>query len=488
MTGKIERFKLRRMRRILNRMDAGDDEGRWVTTENNHHIHINESGVPDKGNPYVVAAMTGKKPRVGLNDKQKKIASMLDKEATGAEIRDELKKLPEGTTFMVRSERETWRGTVKDIRFLKKDSRGDYVDQKTGESLDEYDMQYALQHSSDHDFDLFTPDENIEKKVQRKSKDFANLTKNDLSYSERNEKLKRFISASPEKARIKFSEDDGPFIRKKEGDSYLWVNRKSGEKLNDTEMFEKIDKTGFGLWHGYTGGVEYAEPKISSAAGSSFAEGHKVFEDTASGTHEYRGTGKKTVDFFSQKSNCDELIQDMDLSETRAFRQWTWGHFMSGQQYQGWNNMSKSDQELTRSMDNVLDRARLDEPIVLTRLSNASLVLGKGNKAPLLSELKAMKGKKIISKGSMSCAAAGDGLTIGSNDKQVEYKISVPSGEGYGMWVGDKRINDWGAKQREFVLNRDVQYEVGDSTYNASKGIFEVELKLVRRLEHDYGD
>lgn len=487
MTEKVQKFKIRRMNRLLDRMDADDDEkGHWVTTENNHHIHINENGVPDKGNPYVVAAMTGKKPRVGLSDKQKKIASLLDKEDSGPEIREELEKLPVGTTFMVRSEQEYWRGVVKDVRFIKKDSRGDYIDEKTGQSLDDYDVQWALEHSSDHDFDLYTPDEDIKKKVARKQKDFEALTREDLA--KQKEKIIGFLSQSPEKARIDFPEVDGPFIRKKDGDSYVWFNRKSGEKLNDAEIYERMDRDGFGMFYDYTGGVKYTEPKIEHTSGSSFAEGHKVFEDTASGTHEYRGTGKKTVDFFSQKSNCDELIQDMDLSETRAFQQWTWGHFMSGQQYQGWNNMSESDRRYTKSMDNVLDRARLDEPIVLTRLSNASLVLGKGNKAPLLSELRAMKGKKIVSKGAMSCAAAGDGLTIGSHDKLVEYKISVPSGEGYGVWVGDKRINDWGAKQREFVLNRDVQYEVGNSTYNANKGIFEVELKLVRRLEHDYGD
>lgn len=41
------------------RLDADDEEGRWVTTENDHKVHINEEGVPDKGNPFVLATMRG---------------------------------------------------------------------------------------------------------------------------------------------------------------------------------------------------------------------------------------------------------------------------------------------------------------------------------------------------------------------------------------------------------------------------------------------
>ena len=41
------------------RADANDEEGRWITTENNHKVHLNEEGEPDKGNPHVIAAMNG---------------------------------------------------------------------------------------------------------------------------------------------------------------------------------------------------------------------------------------------------------------------------------------------------------------------------------------------------------------------------------------------------------------------------------------------
>ena len=49
----VERFRQRRKARL----DAKEEEGRWVTTEEDHRIHINAEGVPDKGNPYVLKAM-----------------------------------------------------------------------------------------------------------------------------------------------------------------------------------------------------------------------------------------------------------------------------------------------------------------------------------------------------------------------------------------------------------------------------------------------
>lgn len=45
----VEEFRKRRKKR----MDAKNEEdGRWVTTENDHKIHLNEEGMPDKGNPF----------------------------------------------------------------------------------------------------------------------------------------------------------------------------------------------------------------------------------------------------------------------------------------------------------------------------------------------------------------------------------------------------------------------------------------------------
>lgn len=51
----VESYRARRQKRL----DEKEEEGRWVTTENDHRIHLNEEGVPDKGNPYVLAVMRG---------------------------------------------------------------------------------------------------------------------------------------------------------------------------------------------------------------------------------------------------------------------------------------------------------------------------------------------------------------------------------------------------------------------------------------------
>ena len=50
----VDAFRERRQKRL----DAKEGDGRWITTEEDHKIHLNENGVPDKGNPYVIKAMT----------------------------------------------------------------------------------------------------------------------------------------------------------------------------------------------------------------------------------------------------------------------------------------------------------------------------------------------------------------------------------------------------------------------------------------------
>ena len=53
----IEAYRRRRQSRLDAK--AQQEEGRWVTTENDHKVHLNEEGVPDKGNPHVLATMRG---------------------------------------------------------------------------------------------------------------------------------------------------------------------------------------------------------------------------------------------------------------------------------------------------------------------------------------------------------------------------------------------------------------------------------------------
>ena len=49
----IKKYRRRRANRLRERGFRYDaEEGRWVTTEHDHKIHINGEGVPDKGNPH----------------------------------------------------------------------------------------------------------------------------------------------------------------------------------------------------------------------------------------------------------------------------------------------------------------------------------------------------------------------------------------------------------------------------------------------------
>lgn len=209
-----------------------------------------------------------------------------------------------------------------------------------------------------------------------------------------------------------------------------------------------------------------------------------------SGTHDYddAGDGTETAEWFKQNSNYDELVSGMDADEREAFANWMSGHFMFGQQWRGWAGMDLDDRYMTYRFDNILDQSRLDKGVVLRRLATAELVLGAGNRMPTsLEELRQLEGRTVLAKGSMSFAAAARGLSIGDPNKKVEYILKIPGGTtGAGMWIGDKRIGWWGARQREFMTNRDVNYTIGKTTYNQSRGVYEVELTYAGRVEHDY--
>ena len=210
--------------------------------------------------------------------------------------------------------------------------------------------------------------------------------------------------------------------------------------------------------------------------------------DEASGTHTYYGTGQEQYRFFKDTTNFDELINDMTDPQRGDFRDWARGHFMYGQQYRGWDNMDDYDKRMTQLYDDVLDQATLSEGVILTRRSDAQLVLGKGNKKATMDELKALEGQIVTAKGNMSFGAAAQGLTIGQSGKTMEYRLHIPGGtKGAGMWIGDKRINGWGPGQREFMSNRDITFTIGKTTYDARRGVYQTDLYYSGKEAHDYG-
>ena len=223
---------------------------------------------------------------------------------------------------------------------------------------------------------------------------------------------------------------------------------------------------------------------------SSGIGGYKTFSDTARSSHEYNGDGQEQVDFFMSNSNVDELISGMSYDDRDAFHSWASGYFMDGAQYGGWDSMTNTEKQRTQRYDDVLDRSVLTQGVVLTRRSDAQLVLGAGKRTATLGELQSAKGSIITSKGSMSFGAASQGLTIGDSSKRVEYRLKIPGGErskGSGMWIGDSRINGWGPAQREFMTNRDTSYRVGNTRHDKRRDIYVVDIEFLGVSAHDYG-
>lgn len=176
----------------------------------------------------------------------------------------------------------------------------------------------------------------------------------------------------------------------------------------------------------------------------------RTFSDEPDWGFEYIGSGDSTVRFFKDNSNFDDLIDGMSSDQRDDFRSWAGGRFMNGQQYDGWDSMSYSDRKRTQTYDDILDQSTLSEGVVLSRLSTAELLFGPGHKTGTAEDFKSMEGQIIGCKGNMSFGAGKNGLSIGSSNKTVEYKLHIPGGtKGSGMWIGDKRINGWGPKQRE---------------------------------------
>lgn len=83
----IRAFRERRRHRLDSSADGNDEEGRWVTTENDHKVHINEEGVPDKGNPHVLAAMRGE----GTNPKTPEELARHRSQRRIAKVKDAIK-------------------------------------------------------------------------------------------------------------------------------------------------------------------------------------------------------------------------------------------------------------------------------------------------------------------------------------------------------------------------------------------------------------
>ena len=218
-------------------------------------------------------------------------------------------------------------------------------------------------------------------------------------------------------------------------------------------------------------------------------EQYASFPDEPLDDFDYKEDGSEQVEWFRENSNVEELIDGMSNGEKRAFSRWAEGMFMWGQQYDGWDNLGHDEKLYTQTYDDILDKSVISKGVSVVRLTTAEIFFGKGHSCADYDELAALEGQTILSKGNLATAAANKGLTVGQHTKEHEIRINIPAGsKGAGMWIGDERVNmRYGARQREFLMNRDVLLKVGKTTWDESRNVLITELTYVGRTPHDYG-
>ena len=221
------------------------------------------------------------------------------------------------------------------------------------------------------------------------------------------------------------------------------------------------------------------------------------FTAKAADTHEFGRDDERGVaaQWFRDHSNNYDLIAEIyrDDEARNAFYDWSTGHFMHGQQYRGWTGMGLEDRAMTRIYDRYLDRSVVNEAVEIRRLATPEL-LGLGRAQPSIEDIQRLAGQIVTSGGDMSCAAAGEGLTISWSKnpravgKHIEYNFRIPKGtKGAGMWIGDSRICSWGDRQREFMMNRDTAWKIGKVRYDSRRECYVVDMDWVGLQKHDYG-
>ena len=101
------------IKRARATMDA-NEKGRWITTEEGNHVHLDKNGKPDKGNPHVIKAMKsgGNKDVGNKSDNPKKKGGEKDKTPK----KDGLRKEAKGNGA---KEQNPWADKVKYLRKVK---------------------------------------------------------------------------------------------------------------------------------------------------------------------------------------------------------------------------------------------------------------------------------------------------------------------------------------------------------------------------------
>lgn len=275
MKDKVSEFKKRRMMRLLKRMDAVENEGRWVTTENDNRIHLNKNGVPDKGNPYVIAAMTGKKPKLSTRYHEKVIKKIHSNgwKANANELKPELDSLPEGTV-------------IHAYGYDYKKQGESFVDQKTGDTYDVGTLADWIKWDVPEDEDISLTREKKEETGQGESAEMedpdvtsvSSAGKSEFSTQSLKDKIesikgnskgeegKYFTSSGPEAAKLSQFLDKAPIGSKFVSEIDGWEYEKTGENTwKEKDVGENNSKFVANCMLNY--GVQDFEPGNQSVMG-----------------------------------------------------------------------------------------------------------------------------------------------------------------------------------------------------------------------------
>lgn len=140
-------YRKRRYQRLLVRADEeGDENGRWITTENKHKVHLNEKGIPDQGNPHVIKSIYADRLKKVFND-PKAFEGMVSAALSA------ISELPDGYIFKLGEEK---------IKRDRKNGTG-YSSLNTGKKL--YGFQIEDRAKEYREITLYGEDENDEEEA-----------------------------------------------------------------------------------------------------------------------------------------------------------------------------------------------------------------------------------------------------------------------------------------------------------------------------------
>lgn len=195
---------------------------------------------------------------------------------------------------------------------------------------------------------------------------------------------------------------------------------------------------------------------------------------------------KKVIDWFAEHSNNQDIFNNLSPEDGSLIWDWISGIFMNGSLYP---DSSFYDEQSHAHINSILDQSTLDTGITVRRRAATELLFGAHERRRDIvgSDLADLRGGIIMNEAPMSTAAAGSGLTIGGSlrSKPIEYVFHIPGGvKGAGLYIGDPKINEaFGPYQREFIINSNAMWMVGNSHKN-DNGVWEVEMYYLGQRPH----